>query len=349
MADNREGQVVTFYSYNGGTGRTMAMANVAWILAANGRRVLVADWDIESPGLHRFYGPFLNAAVLNNAGGVIDLIREFEWGTLKEVERHRDWYERYADVRTHSFPLRWDFPSGGALEFLPAGRNNNDYSASIQGLDWDMFYERLGGGQFLDALRADMKRHYDFTLIDSRTGVSDVAEICTIQLPDVLVACFTFSEQSISGAAQVARQVHQRYDVHPRHDARKIRILPVAMRVDSVDSAKAAAGRHVSMRRFAGMPTDMTDAERQHYWTAMQIPYRPFYAYEEILATFADPPGETDTLLAAYERLAAHISLGAVTRLPAMDEGVRARYAEQFARRLFTADDGDALDDSLDE
>ncbi|MFD3933510.1 ParA family protein, partial [Streptomyces sp. NPDC058614] len=31
---------MTFYSYKGGTGRTMALANTAWILAANGKRVL---------------------------------------------------------------------------------------------------------------------------------------------------------------------------------------------------------------------------------------------------------------------------------------------------------------------
>ena len=49
MTENRNGQVVTFYSYKGGTGRTMALANVAWILAANGNRVLVVDWDLESP------------------------------------------------------------------------------------------------------------------------------------------------------------------------------------------------------------------------------------------------------------------------------------------------------------
>lgn len=60
MTGPRDGQVVTFYSYKGGTGRTMALANTAWILAANGQRVLVADWDLESPGLHRFYAPFLD-------------------------------------------------------------------------------------------------------------------------------------------------------------------------------------------------------------------------------------------------------------------------------------------------
>ena len=39
----------------------MALANVAWILASNGKRVLAVDWDLESPGLHKFFHPFLDA------------------------------------------------------------------------------------------------------------------------------------------------------------------------------------------------------------------------------------------------------------------------------------------------
>ena len=52
MADDTitDGKIVTFYSYKGGTGRTMALANVAWILASNGLKVLVVDWDLDSPG-----------------------------------------------------------------------------------------------------------------------------------------------------------------------------------------------------------------------------------------------------------------------------------------------------------
>ena len=61
MADDTiiDGKIVTFYSFKGGTGRTMALANVAWILASNGLKVLVVDWDLDSPGLHRYFHPFL--------------------------------------------------------------------------------------------------------------------------------------------------------------------------------------------------------------------------------------------------------------------------------------------------
>ncbi|MFD9520752.1 hypothetical protein [Streptomyces sp. NPDC059979] len=43
----RHGQIITFYAYKGGTGRIMALANTAWIPAANGKRVLAMDWDLE--------------------------------------------------------------------------------------------------------------------------------------------------------------------------------------------------------------------------------------------------------------------------------------------------------------
>ena len=103
-------------------------------------------------------------------------------------------------------PFRWTgaFPDGGRLDFLSAGRQNRDYSAAVCSLDWDNFYDRLGGGRFFRAMRDDMKQNYDYVLIDSRTGLSDVADICTIELPDVLTICFTLSDQSIEGAASVA-------------------------------------------------------------------------------------------------------------------------------------------------
>ena len=72
-----QGQIVTFYSYKGGTGRTMALANVAWILASNGKRVLAVDWDLESPGLHKFFHPFLDESTVSATPGVIEIINDY--------------------------------------------------------------------------------------------------------------------------------------------------------------------------------------------------------------------------------------------------------------------------------
>lgn len=333
MTTSRDGHVVTFYSYKGGTGRTMALANVAWILAANGKRVLVVDWDLESPGLHRFFHPFIKPNALASTGGVIELIRGYEWATIEPRPDAR-WIERYASVQKYSFSLDWKgFPEGGSLDYLSAGRENIDYNATVAATNWDDFYERLGGGQFFDALRVDMKRHYDYTLIDSRTGFSDVADICTIHLPDTLVDCFTLSEQGIDGAARMARTVRGRYAV------RNIRILPVPMRVDPAEKDKADAGRSLAVRRFEGLPAGLSDVERQAYWAAVQIPYQAFYGYEETLATFADQPGGTNTLLSSYEALTRYITNGEVRSLPPMEESVRTRVAARFIRRQSVAED----------
>ena len=51
MSETGQGQIITFYSYKGGTGRTMALANVAWILASNGKRVLSVELGSGIPGV----------------------------------------------------------------------------------------------------------------------------------------------------------------------------------------------------------------------------------------------------------------------------------------------------------
>jgi tetratricopeptide (TPR) repeat protein len=346
MTQRDEGQVVTFYSYKGGTGRTMALANTAWILAANGRRVLVADWDLESPGLHRFLAPFLDPEQVSTTGGVMDLILEYEWATTptgEESRRHGgvpapsarppDWHRQFAKVEKYAFSVAWDFPGGGTLDILLAGRHNPDYATNVTNLSWDNFYNRLGGAQFFDALREDMKDRYDYTLIDSRTGLSDVADICTIHLPDVIVDCFTLSDQGIDGAAAVAKRIRT-------YDGRRLRrVLPVPMRVDEGEKGKADAGRALAMRHFAGLPSGMTDAERRDYWLGVEVPYKTYYAYEEMLATFGDQPGSRTSLLSAYETLAGHLTDGRITSLPGMDEALRRQTVARFERKPALADE----------
>ncbi len=337
MTDTSMGQVVTFYSYKGGTGRTMALANVAWILAANGNKVLVADWDLESPGLHRFFKPFLRAEAMRT-GGIIDLIRASEEETTRRRERPQHWVEEYAKVKQYAFSLNWEFPGTGYLDFLSAGRQNRDYAVAVSGLDWENFYTRLGGGYLFDALRADMKRNYDYTLIDSRTGLSDVADICTIHLPDTLVDCFTLSDQGIEGAAEVARAIQEASRARNSRQ-RLIRILPVPMRVDRAEKEKADAGRSVAMHRFSGLPAGMSDGDRHRYWAAVEVPYQAYYAYEETLATFGDQPGSPSSLLSAYETLTGFITDGQVTSLPPMEESLRLREKARFERRPEVVDE----------
>ena len=323
-----EGKIVTFYSYKGGTGRTMALANVAWILASSGLKVLVVDWDLESPGLHKYFQPFLDPAKIAATPGVIEMIREYAFAVTGDEDRPVEWYLRYAQIMRHAISLDWrDFPDGGELDFVSAGRQNRDYYSSVAQIDWDNFYERLGGGHFFNALRTDMKSNYDYTLIDSRTGLSDIADICTVHLPDILVDCFTMNNQSIEGAAEIARIIDERY-----HD-RNIRILPVPTRIDDAEKEKLDVGRSLARRRFGQFPRYMKAEEADAYWSSVEIPYQAYYAFEELLATFGETPGSPLSLLASYERLTAAITEGQVTALKPMSEATRLQYRDAFTRR----------------
>jgi MinD-like ATPase involved in chromosome partitioning or flagellar assembly len=328
MTSPGDGQIVTFYSYKGGSGRTMALANVAWILASNGLRVLAIDWDLESPGLHKFFHPFLDNSIVANTPGVIDIIKKYAWAAVSPEPRSDDWHLEYAHILNHAVSLDWrHFPGNGTLDFISAGRQNRDYSAAVSSMDWDDFYDRLGGGLFFDAVRADMKRNYDYALIDSRTGLSDIADICTVQFPDTLVDCFTLNDQSIEGASTVARHISSRY-----HD-RQIRILPVPMRIANSEKEKLDIGRTYARVKFDGFPTGVAQEVASQYWGSVEIPFMPYYAFEEILATFGDEPGLQSSLLTAFERLTGAITDGRVVSMPPLKEDLRLRYRLAFTRR----------------
>src|SRR6266567_4802921 len=57
--DRSEATIISFYSPTGGVGRTMAVANISWILASTGKHVLVVDWSMETPALEGYLDPFL--------------------------------------------------------------------------------------------------------------------------------------------------------------------------------------------------------------------------------------------------------------------------------------------------
>ena len=278
------GQIVTFYSFKGGTGRTMALANVAWILAANGERVLIADWDLESPGLHRFFQPFMDPGVAQ-LPGVVDFIRMYEWQMREEIDRlaadglideegvcEPAALEAIAALISESaslvsgcvVPVGWQFPGDGTIDFLSPGRqtNNGVYESALSALEWDTLYDDLNGGQFLDALRKRLKGSYDWILIDSRTGLSDIASICTLHLPDTVIDCFTLSTQGIEGAARVAGQIKA-------HTSRDIKVLPVPMRIDHSREDKVADGLATARSLFAGLPANISDDERTQYWACL--------------------------------------------------------------------------------
>lgn len=68
--------IFTFYSYKGGVGRSMALANIAELLYEHGRQVLMIDWDLDSPGLESFFPQIRQKAKENR--GLLDMLWQYK-------------------------------------------------------------------------------------------------------------------------------------------------------------------------------------------------------------------------------------------------------------------------------
>src|SRR5205085_770732 len=73
--------ICSFYSFKGGVGRSMALANVAELLYNQGLRVLMIDFDLEAPGLERFFE--ISEALhspdeIMGARGIVDMLLSYK-------------------------------------------------------------------------------------------------------------------------------------------------------------------------------------------------------------------------------------------------------------------------------
>jgi MinD-like ATPase involved in chromosome partitioning or flagellar assembly len=326
------GRIITFYSYKGGTGRTMSLANTAWLLASAGKKVLVIDWDLEAPGLHRYFPPFLIDQELASSDGLIDMVDCYASEAIRplsgEGRPDPDWYLPFADYSNYLVSVNFDhFPREGRIDLLPAGRQSDKYAVTVSSFNWQNFFDRLGGGGFLEALKAKARAEYDYVLIDSRTGVSDTAGICSVQMPDTLVVCFTYNNQSIKGAAAVARSAvsMKRKLVEERmatsrvlsgdesflgldDAAQAFRVFPVPMRVVQDDAERLARRKVFARQEFSAMTGHLGAGHVAAYWSRVEVPHISYYAYEEVLAAFIDSPLDPKSLLGACIRLTGYLT-----------------------------------------
>ena len=326
----RNGRILTFYSYKGGTGRSMALANAAWILASNGMRVLAIDWDFEAPGLHRYFRPFLDDPELVNTPGLIDFFTNFvetchiagnqSDGTDSSTQPQ---FVEQAALGRYAVSVDYEFTKGGQLDLVGAGQQGGSYGLRVNSFRWDSFYEKLGGGVFLEMMKEQLRRTYDYILVDSRTGLSDTSGICTVQMPDELVVFFTLNRQSIYGAAATAASADAQRRLPTGEPA--LRIWPVPTRVDKSEQERLDRARVMARQQFAQFLWHVPLSHRPDYWGSIEIQYFPYYAYEETLATIADAPRNAASLLFETERLVAHFTGSKVERMEPYSPGDRER------------------------
>lgn len=173
------------------------MANAARYLAFLGERVVSVDFDFEAPDLHyklNISPPGKRTADVIPERGVVDYLLAAAHGD-RPPKRLLDYVV--------SVPL----PQGakGSLQLMPAGSApTGDYWKALTTLlRQDLFTDPEGSGiaACLELkARIEEELRADFLLIDSRTGVTELAGVTTTVLADKVVCLMLANRGSQTGA-----------------------------------------------------------------------------------------------------------------------------------------------------
>ncbi|NQT88663.1 AAA family ATPase, partial [bacterium] len=195
---------ITFYSFKGGVGRTTALVHIAWLMKDAGKKVLVCDMDLDAPGF--FHHPFAKEMKLER--GIVDFFTD---------------YLRTADIPDVQHYIETS-PEG--FDVLPAGgRGDSTYPEKLAAIDWNELNEKYYGDIVIQKLREQFREAgYDYVLIDSKTGFSDVGGLCTLQLPDAVVLISGLNDQNLKGMAGVHGLIQQYNKDNP---TRRVEPVPV--------------------------------------------------------------------------------------------------------------------------
>lgn len=204
-------QVVTFYSFKGGVGRSTALGMVAILLANRNRRVVIIDFDLEAPGISVLFRP--DVANENGAGnyGVLDYLHQRHLTPNVNIPAIEDCIHQV------------NLPSRGELFLVPVGEYDENYIHRLAELDrrtWQAFYR--GTINPVEQLINDIKERVDpdIILIDARPGFNDTGAIALLDLADTGVICFSPTDQSFDGLRWVIQAARKQSDYRGRPDLR---------------------------------------------------------------------------------------------------------------------------------
>lgn len=207
---------VVFFGLKGGVGRSTALTMVAWGLARQGKRVLLVDFDLESPGLSGLVLPPERVAEF----GLVDWLVEDAVGQADTV----------LPQMVSASPLGEATP--GAIRVAAAmGQQEDDYLAKLARAYADVPSphgpQRMGQRmrRLLEQLEA--KEQPDVVLIDSRAGLHDLAAVSITSLADTALLFATDSAQTWMGYRQLFTHWQRRPEVasHVRDRLAMVRAL----------------------------------------------------------------------------------------------------------------------------
>ena len=299
------GKVVTFYSYKGGTGRSMALANIACLLAQDGKKVLMIDWDLEAPGLIDYFKEYIknteedfsqNVGLIEFMQKAVDTLPPMPLD--EENEEEIDAF--FEQINDYILPI--EINANENLFLMKAGKMDETYSERIAALDWSAFFEKIP--VFFTRFAFFLRKKYDFVLIDSRTGHTDTGGICTMLMPEKLVLAFTPNDQSLNGVLKLAKRATD-YRINS-DDLRPLEMYPLASRFDIDEDQMRKDWKKRYVHEFGELFKEIyalpDDTSFEKYFDEVQIRHVSKYTYGEKIAVLEEG-NDLYSITAGYQNL----------------------------------------------
>lgn len=308
--------IVTFYSFKGGVGRTMAMANVAELLADAGYSVIVCDWDLEAPGLERYFTTDERRVEdLRSKRGLMDLLLDYKAFMTKPgaPEERGDWLEQLENPLTVLQQVG-DPERGTDIRILTAGRRfpyeaMQEYARAVRSFKWGEFYDRWAGGAYFEFVRTKLNQEGSRTvvLVDSRTGVTEHGGVCTHHLADVVVLLSAANQANQRGTVWMARKLSNP-ELIERRGGRPLHLLPVPARIETIAEKEFLVRFRREFHETASPFVTGLVPDPTAFLEAAEIPYVSYYSFgEQVVAREAEGTRHPQ-LLAAYKHLASAVA-----------------------------------------
>ena len=289
MADilRRNGETITFYSYKGGVGRSMALINAACLLALKGKKVLIIDWDLEAPGLHSFF----NGKIKPSNLGLVDFVLKISKSIASKKLEFDEEIKELVSKEIGKYILKaltLGKETKVKLDIIKAGKFDDEYSKRLAQINWLEIYQN--SPPLFRSIAYYLESIYDFILIDSRTGLADTAGISTMLMPSKLVLVYVLNKQNLDGVEKVTRQAvdYRKNSMDERH----LSIYPLPSRIEkSTNPSDQKTWRDFHQKRFEGIFKEIYRLDKcnlDNYIDKCQIPYVISYAYGENIPVLSE-------------------------------------------------------------
>ena len=317
--------IYTFYSFKGGVGRSMALANTAYLLYRQGLKVIIVDFDLEAPGLERFFqlpDAENQPADIQKRRGLIDMLvsyqESFKYSSfLPPIEvtsssSSNKFKLKHPPPRLFNFmvPIYSTQPNGGYLYIIPAGKrdgkkNLNQYNQQVLNFNWKEFYQEYDGLEFLDWFRQELEIYSNVVLVDSPNGINNMVGLCTHQLADLAVGFIPPIDGNIEETQNLAKSLSNPKLIAEDRNQRPIDLLFVPSRVETGEKESLKEFRAKFINAFSSFVPEAIEFDHQTF-NNLTIPNVPFYNYYQSLAVYNFQQDSLPThklLVEPYEQL----------------------------------------------